>query len=267
MPDELQSDLSLNREGAAGYLSNSQRARVMTERWVADHLFCPVCGASRLRQYEANRPVADFYCPSCAAEFELKSQKNVHGLPRKVMGGAYEAMIQRINCAQNPNFFFLTRDDFKVNNLVFIPRHFFVDAIIEKRKPLSNTARRAGWTGCAIDLEALPLFAKISIIRDGRLRDPLEVIKDYQHCCEVVKPHMDLASRGWLLEVLRCVESLPGREFSLPQMYKFESALRRSHPDNNFVKEKIRQQLQVLRDLGLLEFVSRGKYKKTKQIE
>ena len=33
------------------------------------------------------------------------------------------------------------------------------------------------------------------------------------------------------------------------------------HPENNHVKPKIRQQLQVLRDAGVLEFVSRGKYR------
>ncbi|MBL7991777.1 MAG: restriction endonuclease, partial [Candidatus Kapabacteria bacterium] len=31
---------------------------------------------------------------------------------------------------------------------------------------------------------------------------------------------------------------------------------------NNFIKDKIRQQLQVLRDKGIIEFVSRGIYQK-----
>ena len=33
------------------------------------------------------------------------------------------------------------------------------------------------------------------------------------------------------------------------------------HPDNRHVRDKIRQQLQVLRDHGYLEFVSRGSYR------
>jgi type II restriction enzyme len=33
---------------------------------------------------------------------------------------------------------------------------------------------------------------------------------------------------------------------------------------NNFIKDKIRQQLQLLRDKGMIEFVGRGNYKKVK---
>jgi type II restriction enzyme len=47
-------------------------------------------------------------------------------------------------------------------------------------------------------------------------------------------------------------------------MYQFENKLKIKHPNNNFIKDKIRQQLQVLRDKGLIEFVGRGKYKKVR---
>jgi hypothetical protein len=33
------------------------------------------------------------------------------------------------------------------------------------------------------------------------------------------------------------------------------------HPANRHVRDKIRQQLQVLRDLGLIEFLGRGGYR------
>jgi len=36
------------------------------------------------------------------------------------------------------------------------------------------------------------------------------------------------------------------------------------YPNNNFIKDKIRQQLQLLRDKGILEFTSRGNYRKLK---
>ena len=36
--------------------------------------------------------------------------------------------------------------------------------------------------------------------------------------------------------------------------------LARMHPENRHVRDKIRQQLQVLRDKGFLEFVGRGEY-------
>ena len=47
-------------------------------------------------------------------------------------------------------------------------------------------------------------------------------------------------------------------------MYSFEKYLKEKYPNNNFIKDKIRQQLQFLRDKGLIEFKSRGTYKKIK---
>jgi type II restriction enzyme len=37
--------------------------------------------------------------------------------------------------------------------------------------------------------------------------------------------------------------------------------LRNKYPNNNFIKDKIRQQLQKLRDKWYLEFLERGKYR------
>jgi len=51
-------------------------------------------------------------------------------------------------------------------------------------------------------------------------------------------------------------------EFSLTEVYAFEERLSAIYPNNRFVKQKIRQQLQVLRDHGYLDFVSPGNYRK-----
>ena len=50
-------------------------------------------------------------------------------------------------------------------------------------------------------------------------------------------------------------------EFLLDDMYAREGELAKLHPANRHVRDKIRQQLQVLRDKGLLEFLGRGKYR------
>ena len=46
--------------------------------------------------------------------------------------------------------------------------------------------------------------------------------------------------------------------------YELRNKLKVKYPNNNFIKDKIRQQLQVLRDKGIIEFVGRGNYKKVK---
>ncbi|MFM2268060.1 MAG: hypothetical protein RL757_1501 [Bacteroidota bacterium] len=67
---------------------------------------------------------------------------------------------------------------------------------------------------------------------------------------------------GWKLDIFKCVNAIEGREFSLGQLYDFESFLKQKHPNNQYVKEKIRQLVQQFRDLGLIEFVEDGKYRK-----
>ncbi|MBQ9407194.1 MAG: hypothetical protein IJU37_10735 [Desulfovibrio sp.] len=53
-------------------------------------------------------------------------------------------------------------------------------------------------------------------------------------------------------------------EFTIEDVYTYESYLSNLHPGNKNVKEKIRQQLQILRDKDFIEFTARGKYRKLK---
>ena len=52
-----------------------------------------------------------------------------------------------------------------------------------------------------------------------------------------------------------CIEKIPAKDFTLNQMYSFENELKAKHPENNFIKDKIRQQLQYLRDKDFIEFL------------
>ena len=57
------------------------------------------------------------------------------------------------------------------------------------------------------------------------------------------------------------VRSLGRREFMLSEVYAHEAGLRRLHPQNLHVRDKIRQQLQRLRDLRFIEFLGAGMYR------
>mgnify|MGYP001018571371 FL=1 len=61
---------------------------------------------------------------------------------------------------------------------------------------------------------------------------------------------------------MNCVDLIQKETFTLDDVYKFEKELQSKYPTNNFIKDKIRQQLQVLRDKGIIEFLGRGVYKK-----
>ncbi len=247
------------REEAVVFESASQNARVWTEGWVEQAMFCSNCGAQPITRFTRNKPVADFFCDTCAEEYELKSQKGRFG--RKVVDGAYATMTARLASANNPNLLLLNYDlrHLSVTDLIVVPKHFFTPDVIEKRKPLAPTARRAGWVGCNILLAELPEAGKIRVIRDGILTGKTDVMAKWQET--LFLREVSISVRGWLIEVLKCVERIGSPTFSLDDVYGYETHLRGLYPDNQNVRPKIRQQLQVLRDRGLLEFVGRGHYR------
>lgn len=67
--------------------------------------------------------------------------------------------------------------------------------------------------------------------------------------------------KSWLKDVYEIVEKLKN-EFTIQDVYRFESKLQKLHPNNKHIKDKIRQTLQYLRDRGLIKFVDKGRYKK-----
>jgi type II restriction enzyme len=113
--------------------------------------------------------------------------------------------------------------------------------------------------GCNILLGKIPVHARIPIVSDGSPHSPREVRGSYNRLRPLEK--LNVEKRGWTLDVLQVVQSLKKTEFSLHDVYEFEEQLSRLHPANRNIKPKIRQQLQILRDLGLLRFLSPGLYR------
>lgn len=256
--------LELDQELTVAYSSGSQMARRVTESWMEKHMYCLRCGALHLDGMKNNSPVADLYRPACKQEFELKSKQGRFG--KKVSAGAYHSMIERIQALNNPDFFFLNyrvqEEKWTVSDLVLVPKHFFTPAIIEKRKPLAETARRAGWVGCNILLSEIPQQGKIDIIEQSQIIPKAQVQLKMQQACSLETTN--LTSRGWLMDTLQCVNAIchgGSTQFCLADIYQFEDELAFKHPENKHVRDKIRQQLQVLRDRGFIKFLGRGSYK------
>ncbi len=331
-------------ESAVAYKSGSQRARVVTEAWGADNLYCPNCSSPKLDRLTHNTQASDFCCPKCHFWFQLKGQQSRLG--NSVPDGAYAAMMNAIRNDETPNFYFMhseiagrdgraapsapqagaipaalppgtsqrdvpTRETWFVRNLLLIPHFAFPPSAIIKRKPLAETARRAGWIGCNIALHRIPADARIPIVAtvssQGRARSPSEPRRggetppypqniitpadEVRSQFRKVKPLGEIKARerGWTLDVLNIVRRLvevgtarcavrapsgrnlpaalppgtsqrdvPTNEFTTAEVYAFERELEKLHPDNRHVRDKIRQQLQVLRDMKLLIHVERG---------
>jgi type II restriction enzyme len=252
--------LSFDEGLASKYVSVSQQIRVQTEAWVAECVGCPSCGNGRLSQYQNNRPAADFYCERCREDFELKAKAGKFG--GRVVDGAYHTMLERVSSDTNPNLFLLSYDKTQrsVVDLVCIPKHLLLPSMIEKRKPLPPTARRAGWVGCNIRIEGIPNSGKIHCVRDRVPCSVDDVVSAWQRTL-FLRLVGETPARGWLLDVMRVIDKVGTDEFDLDAVYAFEQELARMHPGNKHIRAKVRQQLQVMRDCGYLEFTGSGTYR------
>ena len=252
--------LNLDVDLIKDYKNQSQVARVLTEHWVQQNSFCPNCGNDYLSSFDNNKPVADFFCKICNQEYELKSKAGI--LSNKIVDGAYSKMISRIKADNNPNFFFMTynKTDWKVKDFLIIPKHYFVADLIEERKPLAITAKRAGWIGCNILLNRVPSSGRIFLIKEALTVRKDIVLEQWQQTCFL--KDVSQKSRGWLIDIMACLDLIPNGSFILDDVYKFEKTLKAKYPNNNFIKDKIRQQLQILRDKGIIKFIGKGTYRK-----
>lgn len=249
------------QEDATAFEGPTQKARIWTEGWVAGNLYCPSCGEPSLSKFHNNRPGADFHCAACAEQFELKSKKGRFGA--KVVDGAYKTMVDRVSSNDNPSLLLLSYNlaAKRVDDLLIVPKHFFTTDILETRPPLSPSARRAGWVGCNILLNKVPEAGRIYLIRNKAPVAKGDVLHQWQRTLFLRNKPPE--ARGWLLDVMSCVERIGQPNFTLETVYGFAPYLQSIYPENRHVREKIRQQLQVLRDNGYLEFMSRGQYRLT----
>jgi len=255
-------DLRFQAALATAYRSGLQRARVLTEPWLAEQAYCLNCGSSPLTRNRNNSQVGDFHCSACQENYELKSKRAP--FIGRIDDGAYRAMLARVNGDANPNMFLLNYDaeQLAVTDLAIVPKHFITADLIQERPPLRVTAKRAGWIGCRIVLQGIPAAGQIKIVSGGVVRPREHVLAQWQRTL-FLRRQLDQEAKGWLVHIMRCIERLEKSKFSLDELYKFEHELGAAYPTNQHIRAKIRQKLQVLRDNGYLEFIGRGLYKLT----
>ena len=86
-----------------------------------------------------------------------------------------------------------------------------------------------------------------------------KVLADWQKTL-FLREEKAINAKGWLLDIMICIEKIGRKNFPLNEVYAFESELSEKHPENRHIRDEIRQQLQFLRDKGYLSFIGRGIY-------
>jgi type II restriction enzyme len=242
---------------AARYKSRPQLARVISEAWLASNGYCLACTSDKLRQSKANTKCMDFICSHCNHGYELKTflRRPLKALP----DGAYAAMMSRIDEGTAPSLLLLERTaNWHIKSLTAIPSMFLTPIVIEKRNPLGPSAARAGWTGCNIRLDRIGLDGQISIIDQGEFVPKKQVREQFKKFLPLAKKKPE--ERGWTALTLMVLRGLGKPSFSLPDIYEKEQTFMEAYPENRHVRDKIRQQLQVLRDMKIIRFEGRGNY-------
>ena len=222
--------------------------------------YCPAC-LGTLSPNKANCKAIDFVCTQCAIPFQLKSTKSRIG--PKVPDGSYDAMVSAIRSDASPALMLLRYElsSWEVHDLFVIPSFALPEQAIIRRRPLGPLARRAGWVGCNIDLNLVALEARVPLVSARGVVPKGQVAAQYAR----LRPLKEIASkqRGWTLAVLNAIQSRLRERFSTVDAYSIEPELTALFPGNKNVRPKIRQQLQVLRDIGILEHTERGWWRLT----
>ena len=249
----------MDTAAAANYKSPSRISGVITEHWAGREMYCCACPSDFLTPSPPNTPAFDFVCPACQRRYQLKGRKS--RITSRVVDGEHSTMEKAIQGGETPNLLLLqyAPQSWTVQNLLLIPSFFFILSALEKRKPLGPHTRRPNWTGCNILLSAIAMDGKLSLVTNGSPSDPRSVRDWYRRVTPLES--ISAMERGWALDVLQLLRTLNKAEFTLDEAYRFEPELAALYPNNRHVKDKIRQQLQVLRDKGLLDFVDRGRYR------
>ena len=171
-------------EVASTYSSRAQIARVAIETWAELNLYCLACAADALRKLPANTPVADFDCPRCNARYQIKAKDG--RMSSKIIGSAYGPTVAAARANEFPELV-LVEFDSRRSTVVYVdgfPGRLIGESRILPRARLSQTARRAGWQGCAIDIGGL---APIAVVRP-QVVPPDDVRREWQATREHDRP-------------------------------------------------------------------------------
>lgn len=140
---------------AEGFVSKSQIARVTTETWAEQNLYCLNCTSDELGALPAGTKIADLECYGCTARYQIKGKNG--RFTDRLQASAYAPLIEAARAGTMPDYILVEYDP-RFNIVVFVEaiggRNIGENRILPRR-PLSPSARRAKWQGCTISISGL----------------------------------------------------------------------------------------------------------------
>jgi type II restriction enzyme len=118
---------------------------------------CPKCKREKtLRRLPNNFKCADVICDFCGYLAQVKTAERVDPdvLPKRLPGAAWKPQRERMQAGiYFPLFIVVTTPTRRKTAIYYLPADLQDTYLFRKRKPLSATAKRAGWTGTELQLD------------------------------------------------------------------------------------------------------------------
>ena len=120
-------------------------------------LVCQKCKKKKtLKKLPINFKCADLICDFCGFLAQVKSSnvKDINKLPKFILGAAWKPQLERMNAGiYFPLYFVLVNK--KKYSVYYLSDKLQSKKIFIPRKPLSSTAKRAGWQGFMYDISKI----------------------------------------------------------------------------------------------------------------
>jgi type II restriction enzyme len=132
---------------------------------VSEHVACPRCNKRRhLSRLPTNFQCADVICKFCGFLAQVKAVTLPEGSsdrPSRLLGGAWRPQHEQIIAGIYHGLYGV---GFAPSGTLvwidYVPAHILqaTPSVFEPRRPLSSTARRAGWQGFVFNLDQIPVI-------------------------------------------------------------------------------------------------------------
>eukprot|EP01107_Rhizomastix_libera_P003491 TRINITY_DN16120_c0_g1_i1.p1 TRINITY_DN16120_c0_g1~~TRINITY_DN16120_c0_g1_i1.p1 ORF type:complete len:149 (+),score=4.40 TRINITY_DN16120_c0_g1_i1:29-475(+) len=146
--------------------TSKQKLGSWGETLVTQQCSCPKCKRSKtLKRLPTNFKCADLICDFCGylAQVKTMSVKVLSQLPKQVLGAAWGPQEERMKSAIYFPLFLVLKTQ-QSHSIYYLPVDFQNPALFMPRKPLSSTAKRAGWQGFMYVLDAVPEGAIVKLL-------------------------------------------------------------------------------------------------------
>ena len=133
--------------------TGKQKLGEFGENLICKKFDCPKCKrANTLKRLPPNFKCSDIICDFCGylAQVKTKTVSDINQFPSTILGAAWKPQKDRMDAGIYIPLFIVLKDENKYS-VFYLPSDLQTEEMFIARKPLSSSAKRAGWQGYYFD--------------------------------------------------------------------------------------------------------------------